>query len=798
MELYAYDERIRCFIMTLPVSKYLPEILEAISSAPLTIIEAAPGTGKSTLIPLELLKHTTGKILLLEPRRVAAKSLALFLAKQLGESVGQTVGYRMRADSKVSSGTKLEVITEGLLSRMLIDNPELPDVTHILFDEFHERSLQTDESLALSLNAQKLFRADLKLIIMSATLDPGKLKKIFPDAPWVSVPGISFPVETHYLDKPDRLEEGIFRGISRALKSAHGDILVFLPGRGEIERVKTKLLSEKIDSEVIILTSETDSRDVFSLFQESAAPRIILSTSVAETSITLPYVVAVVDSGLSRFSIYNPNTGLSELVTRKSSMAVVDQRRGRAGRVRAGNCYRLWKEGETLLSSLEPEILREDITSFALGALAFGINTLRDLVLLDPPQEDSWQKALELLMGLGAIDKHHVVLPHGEKLLKLGMHPRLAHLLFEGKARGYTESAAYACAVLESSFPYGKTLEEAISKLKAGNTLQKRQAERYNRLVGGEQDTAAPEFWYLLFSAYPERLGRKTERGTYILSSGGEFKLEGEQSEFICAAKVQRHKMVGKIDLYEPVSITQLKKFLKVEKVNSVEFDGEKIRGTSKERIGGIVLNQGHYSPTAEEKIVAIRRWLEDEGLEKLIENSNARDLITRVKWGTIHGVESGLSLEELKSSLDDWFFPFTELVSDFSKLDLRSALLTKLSFHERKVLEENIPEFLALETGTKAKIDYRLDGSAYVAIVLQELFGLSASPVICGVPLTIELLSPRRLPIQVTGDLQSFWKTVYPELKGQLKRDYPRHYWPDDPVNSKPVLKGLLRNFRN
>lgn len=795
----------------LPVLEYLPQIIEAISNSSLTIIEAAPGTGKSTLIPLELLKHTTGKILLLEPRRVAAKSLAQFLAKQLGEPVGQTVGYRMRADSRVSTATKLEVITEGLLSRMLVDNPELPGVTHILFDEFHERSLQTDESLAFSLNAQKLFRGDLKLIIMSATLDPAKLVNLFPDAPWVSVPGISYPVETLYLGKPDRLEDGIIRGINRALKSVEGDILVFLPGRGEIQRVKASFNALMEPSslplgespEIVTLTSETDSQEVARLFEKSSAPRIILSTSVAETSITLPYVVAVIDSGLSRFSIYNPSTGLSQLVTRKSSKAVVDQRRGRAGRVREGVCFRLWKEGEVLLSSLEPEILREDITSFVLRSLGFGASSLSELVLLDYPLEANWQAALDILIGLKAINDRNIVTPHGNKILKIGAHPRLAHMLLEGKERGYSESAAYACAILESPFPSGKTLEEAVRKLRSSNSVLNTQAERYHRMIGGDSDSVAPEFWHLLLSAYPERLGRKTDRGTYILSSGGEFKLEGQvqdqRNEFICAGKVQRHKTLGKIDLYEPVSIGQLKKSLQLEKVNTVEFDGEKIRASSEDRIGGLIINQTSYSASKIEKKEAIRRWFIADGLEKLIESSNAKELIARFRWGLLQDssltLKSGFEIEDLKDTLDDWFFPFAEGQTDFSKLDLKFALLSRLSFQDKKTLEEKIPEFLVLETGTKARIDYRENGSAYVAIVLQELFGRSSSPTVCGVPLTIELLSPRRLPIQVTGDLRSFWSTVYPELKGQLKRDYPRHFWPDDPLSASPVLKGLLRN---
>ncbi len=736
---------------------------------------------------------------------MAAKTLAQYLSKQLGQQVGETVGYRMRADSKISASTRLEVITEGLLVRMLIDNPELPGVSHVLFDEFHERSLQTDESLALSLNSQKLFRPDLKLVIMSATLDPKKLKDKFPQAPWVSVPGISFPIETHYLDRPDRLEEGIVKAISRAIKAVSGDILVFLPGRGEIQRVRERLEAGQLNAGILALTSETDPRDVQTLFEESSVNRIILSTSVAETSITLPFVVAVIDSGLSRFSIYNANTGLSELVTRRSSSAIADQRRGRAGRVREGLCYRLWKEGEVLFPALEPEILREDITSFALGVNAFGISNLSELELLDYPADKNWQAAIELLQKLNAVDRLGVVSDHGRKLLKVGAHPRLAHMLLDAQERGYAETASFACAVLESNFLPNQTLEEAILKAKKGNSFQKKLAERFHRVVGGDADKVVPEYWRLLASAYPERIGRRNEKGNYLLASGGEFKLSAgnNAAEFICAGKVERGKSIGRIDLYEPVTLEELKSHFQLESNEAIEFDGKRFRGVKSEQLAGLVLNEKPITLTSELKYQAISNWLKTVGVSELVENGNSKELIERLRWAKKNSLDLKLSsdlIEVVESPPTDDFVTYVLTFlkgDDIQELDFREILLAKLSFQERKLLEEKLPESLNLRTGTKAKIDYRDDGGVYVAVILQELFGERETPQVAGVPLTIELLSPRKLPIQVTSDLRSFWTTIYPELKGQLKRDYPKHYWPDDPVNSKPVLKGLLRNSK-
>ena len=787
----------------LPVQIKIPEILATVESSPLSIIEAAPGTGKSTVIPFELLNALpNSKILLLEPRRVAARSLAQFLATKLNEPVGKTIGYRMRAESRVSKDTRLEVITEGLLAKTLINDPELSGITHVIFDEFHERSLQTDAALALSLKSQSLFRPDLKLIIMSATLDESSLRAHFPQAPWVRIEGKSYPVETFYTGKPDRLEQGIESAIKQAREKVSGDILVFLPGRAEIDRSRERLRSSGITT--VTLTSDTSASDVAEIFYGTEERRVILSTSIAETSVTLPRVEAVVDSGLSRFSIFNADTGLSELVTRRSSQAVVDQRRGRAGRVKAGCCFRLWRDGEILLRKLEPEIIRGDITTLALDLAAFGVTELDELDLLDKPAASRWQSARELLQAIGAVNDRGVITTYGSELSRLGAHPRLAHLLVQGKARGFGETAAYACAALEAShLPFG-TLENGVQLIRSAKGVSAIQAERYKKIVDARSDSRAPEYWFLLGTAYPERLGRKTERDTYVLASGGEFKLQSPRrtGDFIFAGRVEQHKGIGRIDLYEEVTPDQISEIEPTQKRRVVIFEGGRAQAFEEEHVLGLVLKRKRGEISSDEKRHLFWSWLKGGGIHDLLKTNEVAELLTRASWASRAGLKNFPELSEhnLSRSFEDWLSPYLETAStldELKSLSLPELILSTISYDQRTTFEKQIPLYFQLPTGTKAKIDYRPDGSAHVQVILQELLGVSATPKILSVPLTLHLLSPSKLPVQVTQDLNSFWMSVYPQLRKQLLRDYPKHYWPENPSTAKPVLRGLLRNVK-
>lgn len=782
----------------LPILPFLDEIRDAIETNSVSILQASPGAGKSTEVPLALLKTLqSGKILLLEPRRVAARSLAQYLSKRLGEPVGKSIGYRMRGDTKASSDTRLEIVTEGLLTRMLVEDPELSGIKYVLFDEFHERSLQSDTALALSIESQKLFREDLRILIMSATLEGGELKKLFPKAPFIEVPGRIFPIETIYRGKPDRLESGILSAIGNALKNGEGDVLVFLPGRSEISRCFSRFEEEFTGIEAIALTADTSAGVASSLFEESTYRRVIFSTSVAETSVTLPYVRTVVDSGLSRYSIFNSSTGMDELVTRKVTEASAEQRRGRAGRVAAGTCYRLWNEGEVLLSHTEPEILRADLASFALDILLFGISKVEELILLDFPNRSSWEKAIELLKKLGAVDTEGRVTLHAGELSRFGVHPRIAHMLCRAKELGVPRTGVYAAAVLESTARYGETLSESVKRAATDKGFVKAHAERLLQQLGGELkgEEFPSECGKLLAAAYPERLAKCTSKGTYLLAVGGEVKLPEGSSlssyEFISAGRIE----TPRIALGEAIGEGEIFESYPVENLREVVSDGERIRASLVSRVGEVIVSSKQAETTDEERRFFVNKLLQEKGIEEYLDKE-ARSFLYRLKWGAAHNALPKSWGNH--SNIDDLLLEHAPAVNSQNELrefDWLSVLKTKFSYDQLKEFEKLLPESFSLATGNSAPIEYRSDGGVRIRVLLQELFGQKETPRVAGRISSIELLSPAKRPIQLTSDLASFWVNIYPQLRKQLMRDYPKHSWPEDPLTAKPVSKGLKRN---
>jgi ATP-dependent helicase HrpB len=768
----------------LPISPYLAQIVEAVARSPVTILQAAPGAGKSTELPLALME-SFAKILMLEPRRMAARSLCNYLAERTGSKVGEVVGYRMRGETRVSGETRLEIITEGLLSRMLITDPELPGVELVIFDEFHERNISGDEALALSVQVQRYLRPELRLLIMSATLQAKQLQVLFPEAPLIEIPGRSYPVALSYRGKPERLEVGVSRAVREALRVSAGDVLVFLPGRGEINRCREALWEVADSCRVVSLSADTPAMEMGLLFRPGESRRVILSTSVAETSVTLPGVTAVVDSGLTRYAVFDSSSGMELLVTRKVSAAQAQQRCGRAGRVAPGVCLRLWEEGEQLLPQTEPEILRGDVTSFALNLSLFGVNEPAELLLLDYPPPSRFQEARSLLKRIGALDAAGRALPHAKQLAAFGVHPRMAQLLLKAKALKVPKTGAYLVALLEASKLPSDNLSEAIIGVKNKELLTR--AAGLLRQLGEDAEEVFPaSVGELVLSAYPERLARRTERGSYILGAGGEVRLqEGSTlagAEFLTVARVSGSRIL----CAEPITFEEILRLgTPVEERELVLERGEIPRVVLRQVLFGLVLDTQKKSPTPEE-----RGKLFLAELRKVPLNGEL--------WSRVRFAKACLRYP-IEMELDERAIPYLSTLERFSEISHDELLRSMLPFDLLRSLNRELPAVLKLPTGTEVSLEYSEDGEIFASVLIQELFGFKETPRVADSrPVTLELLTPARRPIQTTKDLNNFWKVSYPELVGELRRRYPKHHWPENPLESSPVRKGLKRNLQS
>jgi len=787
----------------LPISSFLEEIREQVLNNPITILEAAPGAGKSTEVPLALLGAVQGKILLLEPRRVAAKSLAEYLSSRLGEPTGKTVGYRMRGESKVSSETRLEIITEGLLTRMLIDDPSLPGISTIIFDEFHERSLQGDSSLAFSREIQRHLREDLRLLVMSATLESEKLRRVFKECSFISVPGRQYAITTQYLGAPERLERGVLAAINSALRASEGDILIFLPGRSEISRALRFAEEQGLGAKakLLTLTADTPHAESAQLFKNSFERRIIFSSSVAETSVTLPAVRVVIDSGLSRYAVFNAETGMDELVTRRVSEASAEQRRGRAGRVAEGLCFRLWTEGERLLPQTDPEIVRGDLTTFALELSLFGVGSPEDLELLDYPQKSRWEESLKLLRNLGALDAASRITSHGKELARFGVHPRISHMLQRGKVLGSPLTAARIAALVESTSVSSDHLSEVLLTFSKESGRTKAHAQSLFRTLSATEEQDYPANVALLMAAaFPERLAKRTERGTFALASGGEVRLSEtsdlRKSDFLAVGRT----LGGRVALAEPITTQEIFEAYAVKSLRTLQVEGGRAVVREEKLVLDLVIESQRAVISSEERRELLVREIEKLGFSGLFSReAKAQSLISRVQWGLNHQVLSEeFSLKSFAENLADQISPYlTTEVLTVNDLPLSQIISSYLGFEKMKKVESLLPERLILATGTEVAILYLSSGEVVSRILLQELFGSSESPRIAGRAITLELLSPAKRTLQTTKDLRSFWMNAYPALRSELKRDYPRHSWPEDPIAANPVLKGLKRNER-
>ncbi|MFC5702300.1 ATP-dependent helicase HrpB [Cohnella faecalis] len=832
---------------SLPIEQALPSLKEALERHNGAVLVAAPGAGKTTRVPLALMDELWlggRKMIMLEPRRLAARSAANYMARQLGEPVGRTVGYRVRMDSKVGPETRIEVVTEGVLTRMLQEDQALEGVGLVIFDEYHERSLQADLGLALSLQTQALLRDDLRLLIMSATLEAEPVARLLGDAPVVVSEGRSFPVDTFYRPVPKKWQdraEGIARVIREAMARHDGDALVFVPGMSEIRAVERIVRGGSFGlpsgTEVHLLHGSLppEAQDRAIAPPLTGIRKIVLSTSVAETSLTVEGVTIVVDSGLARVSRFSPRTGMSRLETVPVSSASADQRRGRAGRVKPGVCYRMWSEEEQghLPSRSAPEITEADLAPLLLELAVWGVNDPAELEWLDAPPKPAVQQARELLVRLGALASDGTVTGHGRRMAEASVHPRLAHMILAAEPLGLGGLACELAALLgeRDLFAGGggrqassdmRLRVEALRGIPSSGTVvddatRKRISQEIGRLrrelgIGGDGKVRVSPYaadtdacGLLLAFAYPDRIARRRESGAYLFSGGRGAELrEGQalaREEWLVAADVDDVGADSRIRLAAPVQWAELAEHcgeqIAEEKIVFWDRESQSVRARSRRMFGALLLEETPLqNPPPELVRDKLLEAIRQEGLDMLPWSKAARQLQERIVFMARHDTSwPDASDETLAESLEHWLAPYVDKMKsrgDLQRLHLKDILEAMLSWNKKRELDEEAPTHWNVPSGSRIPIDYSDPEAPALAVRLQELFGLPESPRIGGgrVALTLHLLSPAQRPVQVTRDLASFWRNTYFEVRKDLKGRYPKHYWPDNPLEAQATRR--------
>lgn len=804
----------------LPVGEVLSEILSALQSSPQILLHAPTGAGKSTWLPLQILKYggLSGRIIMLEPRRLAAKNVAYRLAQQLGEQPGQTVGYRMRTESKSGPHTRLEVVTEGILTRMLQQDAELTGVSLVILDEFHERSLQADLALALLLDVQQGLRDDLKLLIMSATLDNQRLCALLPAAPAIVSAGRSFPVERSYqpLSSHERLEDGVANRVKRLLNEQSGSLLLFLPGVGEIHRVLERLHGEVAsDTDLCPLYGALPLNEQQRAIQPAPAGRrkVVLATNIAETSLTIEGIRLVVDSGLERVARFDVKNGLTRLVTQRISQASMVQRAGRAGRLAPGICWHLFakEQAERAAEYSEPEILNSDLCSLWLELLNWGCQDAAQLTWLDQPPSSALAAARELLRRLGAIDVSGHLTSTGRAMASLGCEPRLAAMLCFAAEHSpdALATAALLAAILEEPPRSGQIdLHHWLSRPQPHWQRRARQlTQRVNGRVGAVDSDIADS---LLALAYPDRIAQQRgQDGRYLLANGmGAAMAQDEalsRSPWLVAASLLQSNSGpdARILLALPIDIEKLAKQLPrlVEERTVVEWDEGKgtLRAWRRWQIGRLTLRaQPLAKPSDEALQSALLNWVREQGLQVLNWDENAEQLRTRLQCASRWLPQEqwpAVDDDQLLAKLELWLQPSLSGVRDLRGLrqvNIVEALTRLLNWQLRQRLDTELPTYYTVPTGSRLPIRYYVDRPPVLAVRLQEVFGEQHSPMLASgrVAVVLELLSPAHRPLQITGDLAAFWQGAYREVQKEMKGRYPKHVWPDDPANTRPTRR--------
>ncbi len=821
-----------------PIDNVLPELAAAFSRKNNIVLSAPPGAGKTTRVPPTLLNAewlAGKKILMLEPRRLAARRAAEYMASQISESAGQTVGYRVRGDTVISKATRIEVVTEGILTRQLQHEPELPDIGLIIFDEFHERSIHADLGLALTLDVQEHLRNDLRLLVMSATLDDVAVAQLLGDAPIIESHGQSFPVVTQYarFASEKSIDMRVVETVLRALSEQEGDVLVFLPGQREIRRVENLLWEKRLPEEVVVHSLYGDAPYHQQSAALSPAPpgrrKVILSTSVAETSLTIDGVRVVIDSGLARTARFDVRRGMSGLVTVPVSKAVADQRRGRAGRQEPGVCYRLWMEPEheALPAYPQPEIKTADLAPLALDFAQWGTPSGANLRFLDPPPAAHLLQAQILLAELEAVDPQEKLTAHGRAMADFPLHPRLAHMILRGKELGLGALACDIAALLEErdltagkkdvDIDLASRLHFLHEQRSGDENIRQRvisQARRLRQIAeihseGKGKKEHAPGI--LLALAYPERIAQQREKHglRYQMASGTSAKLPNgsllAREEFLAIGEVDGIGTEVKIYLADPIAKQDLQTVFA-----SAIIEEEEIRWSENEsvviarrvgRLGALILSEQHIEPRGEKVTTAMVEGVRQMGLECLPWDRDSRSLQQRSEWLRKHSPRSdwpNFTEVNLLTTLEEWLAPFLHNIwrrTHLQKLSLTDILHSRFTYTQRQELEHLTPSHLKLPSGSYIALDYSSD-QPVLAVKLQELFGQTDTPKICGgtVPVLVHLLSPARRPLAVTQDLRSFWTKTYPEIRTQLRARYPKHIWPENPLTAIPTSRTIKR----
>jgi len=811
----------------LPVKAMLPKLGQALAQAPSLVLSAPPGAGKTTLVPLFLLEQPwrgDGRIILLEPRRLAARAAAGRMASLLGETVGETVGYRMRLDSRVSAKTRIEVVTEGVFARMLLDDPELPNVSAVLFDEFHERSLDADFGLALALDVQQALRDDLKLIVMSATLDVERVAGLLGGAPVIESQGRSFPVDVRYQERPstERVEDAVTRAIIEAHRQETGSILAFLPGQAEITRTAERL-EGRFDATTVVtpLFGNLSQKEQDAAIRPAPAGtrKIVLATSIAETSITIDGVRIVIDSGLQRLPAFEASTGITRLETVRVSRASADQRAGRAGRTEPGIAIRLWHQGQTaaLPAFTPPQILASDLSGLVLDLAHWGVTDPAGLAFLDPPPVTTWQEAKALLIQLGALDANGALTARGKQIRQLALPPRLAAMAVSAAEEGQAYEACLLAVLLteQGLGGNGVDLEDRLRRFKsergdradASRGLARRMAKG---LSAGKEANDAVQPGILLMHAFPDRIAlQRGGRGRFVMANGRGAELP-ETERLAGASMLVIADLTGRAGGQRILAAAEISR-ADVEahmpdamiREDQTFFDkpSRQVRARRVTRLGAIVFEETPLPrPRGEPAARALAEGLRQLGLAVLPFSREAAQLRDRncFLYRTIGDPWPDMSDDSLLARLEDWFVPFqgeTRGIDDISAASLSEGLQSLVPHEIARDLTRLAPTHFEAPTGQRHPIRY--DGDEPVlSIRVQELFGLKAHPSIGGgrLPLLLELISPGHKPMQTTRDLPGFWAGSWKDVRADMRGRYPKHPWPEDPANALPTTRAKPR----
>jgi ATP-dependent helicase HrpB len=828
--------------MPLPIDDTLPALLAALATHRRAVLEAPPGAGKTTGVPLALLEAPwlgSQQILLLEPRRLAARAAARRMAALRGERVGETIGFVVRGEHAVGPRTRVLVVTEGILTRRLQQDPALEGVGAVLFDEFHERSLIADTGLALVLGATSILRDDLAVLVMSATLDGARVAALLGNAPRITSEGRAFPVTTRFVPpRPDaRLEDHVARTVREALADEIGSQLVFLPGAGEIRRVEERLagtLPANVDLYPLHGSLPPAQQDAAIAPSPPGRRKVVLATNVAETSLTIDGVRVVIDSGLARVPRFSPRTGMTRLETVRVTRASADQRRGRAGRTEPGVCLRCWHAAEDagLIPDARAEILDADLAPLVLDLAAAGFTDPGELPWLDAPPAAAWQQGRELLQLLGALDGHGRLTPHGTAMSELGTAPRLAHMLVRARDHGAPSlaRAAALAALLEERDPMrgagGPPPSDVRLRLDAlerdgdatllgGATLDRGALARLRELAATWRQRlgnprpdprAADEAGMLLADAFPDRVARRRDAaGRFVLRSGRGATLPEHdplaQASWLVAVALDDAGRDARITLAAPLDDAAVEAILSAEATTSdeVTWDATQRAVVARRvtRLGAIEV-RSHAMASPDPSLVrdALLAAVRAEGLDLLPWSDAARSLRARLAFVHHHDAAwPDVGDAALLATLDGWLGPHLDgvrRVSDLQRVDLGGALLAMLSWDRRAALERLAPERIQVPSGSRLAVDYADPEAPVLAVRLQEVFGLAATPRVMDgrVPVVLQLLSPAYRPVQVTRDLASFWQTGYFDVRKDLRGRYPKHRWPDDPLEAEPGMR--------